>query len=148
MFLVFTTYVVTGGELTPKKVFTALSLLITLRLTSIHFFIQNVLGISEGFVATTRISVSIIGRYLHILSLLVCRLLAEITVFADRHTESSLLCIESYLWPYYLQLSSTYYVSARYHKVVFVLTYVCGIAISEFLSFVERSPTFTSFCVP
>jgi len=69
MFLIFATYSGIGGDLTPKKVFTALSLLITLRLTSIHFFIQSVLGISEGHVATTRISVSIIGRYFHTVTL-------------------------------------------------------------------------------
>ena len=69
MFLIFATYSGTGGGLTPKKVFTTLSLLITLRLMSIHFFVHSVLGISEGHVATTRISVSIIGRYFHTVTL-------------------------------------------------------------------------------
>ena len=69
MFLIFTTYSGTGGDLTSKKVFTALSLLITLRLTSIHFFVMNVLGFSEGYVATTRISVSIFRRYFHTVTL-------------------------------------------------------------------------------
>ena len=58
MFLVFTVYIVTGGELTPKKVFTTLSLLIVLRLTSTHFFVQNVLAVTEGRVAVVRLQVS------------------------------------------------------------------------------------------
>ena len=55
--LVFTVYVTTGGTLTPKKVFTTLSLVTFLRLTSIHFVILNALGMSEGRVALKRIQV-------------------------------------------------------------------------------------------
>ena len=58
MFMLFTTYVKTGGELTPKRVFTTLSLLIILRLTSIHFLVQSLLGLNEGRVASARITVS------------------------------------------------------------------------------------------
>ena len=57
MFLLFSTYTATGGELTPKKVFTSLSLLIFLRLTTVHFFIQNVLAMTEGRVAVVRLQV-------------------------------------------------------------------------------------------
>ena len=58
MFMLFTTYVKTGGQLTPKQIFTTLSLLFILRLTSIYFLIQSLLGINEGRVASARITVS------------------------------------------------------------------------------------------
>ena len=58
MFMLFTTYVKMGGELTPKRIFTTLSLLTILRLTSIHFLILSLLGLNEGRVASTRITVS------------------------------------------------------------------------------------------
>ena len=57
MYIVFTAYAATGGVLTPKKVFTTLSLLIVVRLTTIHFLIQNVLAMVEGRVATVRLQV-------------------------------------------------------------------------------------------
>lgn len=57
MYIIFTAYTATGGILTPKKVFTTLSLLIFLRLTTVHFFIQNVLAMVEGRVATVRLQV-------------------------------------------------------------------------------------------
>ena len=57
MFLVFSAFTASGGELTPKKVFTTLSLLIVLRLTTVHFFVQNVLAVSEGRVAVVRLQV-------------------------------------------------------------------------------------------
>ena len=59
MFISFTIYVANGGELTSKKVFTTISLLINLRLTSIHFFVQNVLGVVEAQVAAVRLQVSL-----------------------------------------------------------------------------------------
>ncbi|XP_064396708.1 ATP-binding cassette sub-family C member 4-like [Halichondria panicea] len=55
-FLVFSVYTATGGILSPKKVFTVLSLLLILRLTSVHFLVQNSLAMSEGFVAISRIN--------------------------------------------------------------------------------------------
>ena len=57
MYIVFVSYTATGGRLTPKKVFTTLSLLIYLRLTTVHFLIQNVLSIVEGRVAIVRLQV-------------------------------------------------------------------------------------------
>ena len=57
MYIVFAVYTSTGGELTPKKVFTTLSLLIVIRLTTVHFFIQNTLAMVEGRVATIRLQV-------------------------------------------------------------------------------------------
>ena len=57
MFFIFTAYTANGGELTPKKVFTTLSLLIVLRLTSVYFFIENVLAMTEGRVAVVRLQV-------------------------------------------------------------------------------------------
>lgn len=58
MFIVFSVYAATGGVLTPKKVFTTLSLLIVLRLTTVHFLVQNFLAFAEGRVATIRLQVS------------------------------------------------------------------------------------------
>lgn len=57
MFLVFSVYTGTGGVLSPKKIFTILSLTATLRVNSIHFFVLCVLGLSEIFVAISRIQV-------------------------------------------------------------------------------------------
>ena len=57
MCLPFTVFAATGGELTPKNVFTTLSLLIILRLTTVHFFVQNVLAMTEGRVAVVRLQV-------------------------------------------------------------------------------------------
>ena len=59
MFLVFSVYIGTGGILSPKKVFTILSLTATLRINSIHFFVLCVLGMSEMFVAVSRIQVHV-----------------------------------------------------------------------------------------
>ena len=57
-FILFSVYTASGGVLTPKRVFTVLSLLIVLRLTSVHFMVQNALSTSEGLVAISRIGVS------------------------------------------------------------------------------------------
>ncbi|XP_064381893.1 ATP-binding cassette sub-family C member 4-like isoform X2 [Halichondria panicea] len=54
-FVVFCVYTATGGDLTPKKVFTTLSLIYVLRLVTIHHLILNVVGFSEAHVALTRI---------------------------------------------------------------------------------------------
>ena len=69
MYVVFTVYTATGGELTPKKVFTTLSLVFTLHLTTVSFLTQGILGIVEASVATRRLQVSIhlIGIYLNAL---------------------------------------------------------------------------------
>ena len=58
MFVVFSVYVNTSDEqITPRKVFVTLSLLTFVRLTSIHFFINGTLVISEARVAWKRIRV-------------------------------------------------------------------------------------------
>ena len=56
-FIVFSVYTGTGGVLTPKKVFTILSLLITLRLFCVHYAVKNALFMTEGYVALSRIQV-------------------------------------------------------------------------------------------
>lgn len=58
MFVIFSVYASTGGTVTPKGVFTILSLLIYVRLTSIHLFVLGVLSVSEGIVALKRIKVN------------------------------------------------------------------------------------------
>lgn len=57
MFLVFTVFTATGGELTPKKIFTTLSLLITLRITNVDYMVLNILSMSEFKVVMTRLQV-------------------------------------------------------------------------------------------
>ena len=57
IYITFTIYTATGGELSAKKVFTTISLLINIRLTTVHFFIQNILGIVEARVASVRLQV-------------------------------------------------------------------------------------------
>ena len=57
LFVVFSVYVSTGGRLTPKIVFTAISLLNLVRVTSVHFIVHAVLFISESLVAISRIQV-------------------------------------------------------------------------------------------
>eukprot|EP00731_Ephydatia_muelleri_P021706 Em0014g297a len=54
-FLVFSVYTATGGALSPRKVFTILSLTATLRVSSIHFFVLAILNLSDTAVAITRI---------------------------------------------------------------------------------------------
>lgn len=59
IFFTFAVYCTsTGGQLSPRKVFISISLVLNLRLTTVHFFIQNVLGVVEAKVAATRIQVS------------------------------------------------------------------------------------------
>ena len=57
MFLVFTVFTATGGELTPRNIFTTLSLLITLRVTSVDYMVLNILSMSEFKVVITRLQV-------------------------------------------------------------------------------------------
>ena len=56
-FLVFSVYTATGGELSPRKVFITLSLLIVLRLISVQYSVHNVLNLFEGWVALIRLQV-------------------------------------------------------------------------------------------
>ena len=57
MFVVSSVYVSIGNELSPRVIFTSLSLLITIRLTSVHFFVLCTLYVSEAMVAVKRITV-------------------------------------------------------------------------------------------
>lgn len=60
MFVIFSTYVLVSDEntLTPKKVFTTLSLFIFVRLVTLNFLVNGILQIFEARVALKRISVS------------------------------------------------------------------------------------------
>ena len=57
LFVTFWIYASVGGTLTPKRVFTTLSLLSLVRLISVHFIVQATLLLSEGIVAIQRIQV-------------------------------------------------------------------------------------------
>jgi hypothetical protein len=61
MFIIFTAFAATGGVLTPKKVFTTLSLLVVLRSTSIYYLVLNIPAMVEGRVATVRLQVIGLG---------------------------------------------------------------------------------------
>ena len=56
-FIVFSVYTATGGELSPRRVFITLSLLINLRLISVQWSVHNVLNMFEGWVALVRLQV-------------------------------------------------------------------------------------------
>ena len=58
MFILTTVYTSTGGTLTPKSVFLTLSLLSTIRFTSVFFMLRATIEIAEGAVALKRIQVS------------------------------------------------------------------------------------------
>ena len=57
LFVTFSVYASVGGTLTPKRVFTTLSLLSLIRLTSVQFIVQASLMLSEAGVAIQRIQV-------------------------------------------------------------------------------------------
>ena len=57
MFAMFSVYATGGGTITPKRVFTILSLLSVVRAFAVHFFTNGVLMVSEALVAVTRIQV-------------------------------------------------------------------------------------------
>ena len=57
LFLVFTIYVATGGELTPKRVFTTLTMVNAIFLPFL-FSEVTLLGLFQGGVAISRITVS------------------------------------------------------------------------------------------
>ena len=59
LFVVFSVYTSTGGELTPKGVFTVLSFLTSVRLTGVHFVVACSLMTSEAHVALKRIQVGV-----------------------------------------------------------------------------------------
>ncbi len=62
MWLVLTVHIGTGGDLSTRQVFTTLSLLTSLRLSS-YFFVLAILGFSEGRVAIHRIQVLLIAVF-------------------------------------------------------------------------------------
>ena len=57
MFVVFSVFTATGGQLSPRIIFTTLSLLITLRLSSVDYVVRNILSMSEIHVAIARLQV-------------------------------------------------------------------------------------------
>ena len=59
MFLVFSVYTSTGGELSPRKVFITLSLIIILTLVAVYWSVHNVLNMFEGWVALVRLQVGL-----------------------------------------------------------------------------------------
>ena len=60
MFVMFSVFTSDGGIITPKGVFTILSLLSVLRVFSVHLFILGLLLVSEAVVGLKRIQVSAI----------------------------------------------------------------------------------------
>ena len=57
MFVMFSVYATGGGIISPKRVFTILSLLSVVRAFAVHFFANGVLMVSEAKVALKRIQV-------------------------------------------------------------------------------------------
>ena len=57
-FALFSTFVATGGELTPRKIFFSISIISTLRLAIIDLSVRSVLDFAQGLVALKRIKVS------------------------------------------------------------------------------------------
>ena len=57
MFVVFTAYTASGGLLTPKNVFTTLSLVVLLRLTTVKFMSALIIALMEGRVVLVRLQV-------------------------------------------------------------------------------------------
>ena len=57
-FALFSTFVATGGELTPRKIFLSISIISTLRLAIIDASVRGVLDFAQGLVALKRIKVS------------------------------------------------------------------------------------------
>ena len=57
-FILLTVYTSNGGDLSPKKIFTTVSLLFGLRVTAVIRFAVNVIYMSEAKVAISRLQVS------------------------------------------------------------------------------------------
>ena len=57
LFVTFTVHLFIGQDLTPRAVFTTLSLLSLVRLTGVHFIVQAFLTMTEARIATHRIEV-------------------------------------------------------------------------------------------
>ena len=60
MFIIFSSYTVFGGELTPRKLFVTLSLIVNLRLAC-HYVVLGLYGLSDSAVSSKRIKVVNIG---------------------------------------------------------------------------------------
>ena len=58
MFIIFSSYTAFGGELTPRKLFVTLSLIVNLRLVC-HFVVLCLFGLSDSAVSIKRIKVII-----------------------------------------------------------------------------------------
>ena len=58
MFIIFSIYTAFGGELTPRKLFVTLSLIVNLRLIC-HFVVLSLFGLSDSAVSIKRIKVII-----------------------------------------------------------------------------------------
>ena len=57
-FILLTVYTSNGGDLSPKKIFTTVSLLFGLRITAVIRFATNIIHMSEAKVAISRLQVS------------------------------------------------------------------------------------------
>ena len=69
MFIVFTAFTATGGTLTPRRVFTTLSLVVFMRKSMLFIFVRGIFQLSERKVADNRIQVRHISCWLSELSL-------------------------------------------------------------------------------
>ena len=69
LFVVFSVYTSTGGELTPKGVFTVISFLIGLRFTGFHFVVKLILAASEAHIALKRIQVGVTCAVLRLVAI-------------------------------------------------------------------------------
>ena len=55
--MLFSVHASTGGEVTPKSVFTTLSFVLLLSRTTVFFFVNAILTLLDGQVALTRVQV-------------------------------------------------------------------------------------------
>ena len=57
MFLIFSIYTTFIGDVTPRKLFVTMALIVNLRLICIHFMVHGVFGLSDSAVSLKRIKV-------------------------------------------------------------------------------------------
>ena len=62
MFIVFTAFTAVGGTLTPRRVFTTLSLIVAIRRSMLFLFVRGIFQLSERKVADNRIQVRLISH--------------------------------------------------------------------------------------
>ena len=120
-FILFSVYTAAGGVLTPKRVFTVLSLLIVLRLTTVHFMVQNALSMSEGLVAISRIGVSCMVRW----QLHACRSIVK---------DNYITCFSYYTG---MHMSATWHSSAP----ICITTILPNLLLQKLLSIEESMPS-------